>query len=216
MQATAFAAGCAGYRGDAVTTYNTGVDSLNRRYDEAAAAHFGQTAPSFWDYMLHGRIDEYDDAVIAYDGAVEAARQALVAQHPRGADPPRHPRRRCGQGSGWLKEANSGLGARPHPGRDDAADRGRHLPGVDFSSIDFAALQRALGATGRSSFLDPSQFPTASRGQADARPDAPGRRCAPDYAELLQRYYLLTATEKARIYLDGWARARAPTRTCRN
>ncbi|MEJ7629987.1 MAG: hypothetical protein WKF54_10390, partial [Nocardioidaceae bacterium] len=118
--------------------------------------------------------------------------------------------------AGWLKEANSGLGARPHPGRDDAADRGRHLPGVDFSSIDFAALQRALGATGRSSFLDPSQFPTASRGQADARPDAPGRRCAPDYAELLQRYYLLTATEKARIYLDGWARARAPTRTCRN
>ncbi len=78
------------------------------------------------------------------------------------------------------------------------------FPGVDFSSIDFAALQRALAATGRSSFLDPSQFPTAARGQGDPRPDAPGRRCAPDYAELLQRYYLLTATEKARIYLDGW------------
>src|SRR4051794_2903722 len=52
MQSVAFAAGCTRYWADAVTTYNTGVDALNKRYDDAAAAHFGQTAPSIWDFVI--------------------------------------------------------------------------------------------------------------------------------------------------------------------
>lgn len=43
LQNAAFAAGCTRYWGDAITAYNTGVDGLNRRYEEAAANNFGQT-----------------------------------------------------------------------------------------------------------------------------------------------------------------------------
>jgi len=78
------------------------------------------------------------------------------------------------------------------------------FPGIDFSGIDMAALSRRLLAQGRSGFLDPAQFPTAESARKlldllreDGVPPA-------DYGPLLQRYWLLTATEKAGIYLDGW------------
>ncbi len=83
MQSTAFAAGCSRFWGDAVTTYNTGIDGLNKRYDDAAANHFGQSVPSLWDYLIHGELDEYDDALKTYQGAVSSAKAALIAQLTR-------------------------------------------------------------------------------------------------------------------------------------
>lgn len=76
--------------------------------------------------------------------------------------------------------------------------------GIDFSGIDFVALQKKLAAAGRASFVDPTQFHSA----ADAKQLLDLMRqdgAAPtDYGQLLKRYHLLTATEKAGIYLDGW------------
>lgn len=206
MGATTFAAGCSRYWGDAVTTYNTGVDGLNRRYDEAAAGHFGQTGPSLWDYLKNGKLDEYDDALTKYHGAVTAARNALIAQLQR-EEQTLHGTLddAAAKAAGWLKAG---------PTQDSVVALTRAgmmpltvvdlFPGVDFSGIDFAALQRTLAATGRSSFLDPTQFPTAAAAKRMLdlmRADGVSPK---DYGALLQRYYLLTATEKAGIYLDGW------------
>ncbi len=78
------------------------------------------------------------------------------------------------------------------------------FPGVDFASIDFAALQRQLAAAGRSGFLDPTQFPTAAAAKRMLDLMRQDGVAPTEYGPLLQRYYLLTATEKAGIYLDGW------------
>ncbi len=56
LQDAAFAAGCTRNWGDAITTYNTGVDRLNQRYDEAAANNFGlHRARHLWDYLGAGQ-----------------------------------------------------------------------------------------------------------------------------------------------------------------
>ena len=71
------------------------------------------------------------------------------------------------------------------------------FPGYDFSGhrLRGAAAHR-LAATGRSGFLDPTQFPTAAAAKRMLdllRQDG----VAPvDYGPLLQRYYLLTATRR--------------------
>jgi hypothetical protein len=206
LQDAAFAAGCTRYWGDAITTYNAGVDGLNQRYDEAAANNFGQTAPSLWDYLGSGKLDEYADDLNAYQAHVAAARDALIAQLQREEqllDATLDDE--ATQFADWLAK-----------GADDASVLALVragamslsvvdiFPAIDFSSIDMAALRRQLVAQGRSGFLDPTQFPTAESAKLlldllreDGVPPS-------DYAQLLQRYWLLTATEKAGIYLDGW------------
>ncbi len=205
-QGAAFAAGCTRAWGDAITTYDAGIDALNRRYDEAEAQHFGQSAPGLWDYLTHGKIDDYVHDLGAYHQHVAAARAALIAQLKREEQQLHSDLDDAGtRTAGMLKRGPTEAdvlalvraGAMPLGVVDI-------FPGIDFSSLDLAALRRRLAAMGRSGFLDPAQFPTAeaARKLLDLmREDgvAPG-----DYGPLLQRFWLLTACEKAGIYLDGW------------
>ena len=206
LQNAAFAAGCTRYWGDAITAYDTGVDGLNRRYEEAAANNFGQTAPSLWDALTGGTLDEYVGDLREHQAAVSAAREALVAQLQREEQTLQATLDdEAATVSGWLASGASDAsvlalvraGAMPLGVVDI-------FPGIDFSSLDMRALSQRLAALGRSGFLDPSQFPTAesARRLLDLlREDGVPPR---DYGPLLQRYWLLTATEKAGIYLDGW------------
>ncbi len=206
MQNAAFAAGCTRLWGDAITAYNSGVDGLNRRYDEAAANNFDQTAPSLWDYATGGRIDEYIGDLQDHQQAVSAARNALVAQLKREEDALQATLdEEAAKVSGWLAEGATDAsvlalvraGAMPLSVVDI-------FPAVDFSGLDMRALQQRLLAMGRSEFLDPAQFPTAASAKRlldllreDGVPPS-------GYGPLLERFWLLTATEKAGIYLDGW------------
>lgn len=79
-QGASFAAGCTRAWGDAITTYNTGIDGLNRRYEEAEASHFGQSAPGLFDYLTHGKMDDFAHDYVVYQQHVASAKAALVAQ----------------------------------------------------------------------------------------------------------------------------------------
>ena len=206
LQDAAFAGGCLRYWGDAITTYNSGVDGLNQRYDEAAANNFGQTAPSLWDYLTSGRVGDYGDDVRDYESAVASARSALVAELQR-QEQALHGTLddEAAKIAGWLNQGASDAsvlalvrsGAMPLSVVDI-------FPAINFSSIDMAALQHRLLPAGRAGFLDPTQFPTAESAKRMLdllREDGVAPR---DYGPLLQRYWLLTACEKAGIYLDGW------------
>ncbi len=206
LQAAAFSAGCIRSWGDAITTYDTGIDDLNRRYEEAAADNFGQSAPSLWDLVTPGKADDYFEKLGEYHQAVNTAKNVLVAQLEREKQILRgHLDDAAAKVSGLLAkgptEANVlaliRAGAMPLGVVDI-------FPGIDFSSLDMVALRRQLQQMGRSNFLDPSQFPTAAAANkllALMREDGVPPR---EYGPLLQRYWLLTACEKAGIYLDGW------------
>lgn len=189
-----------------MTTYNSGIEGLNRRYEEAVAAEFGQTRPSFCDYLAKGKLDEYDDALTMDSAAVSAASAAVIAQLKR-EEQTLHSTLddAAAKAAGWLKTGSTQETV-------VALTRAGMMPltvvdifgGVDFTQIDFAAPQRTLATTDRSGFLDPTQFPTAAAAKRMLDLMRQDGVAPKDYGPLLQRYYLLTATEKAGIYLDGW------------
>lgn len=138
LQNSAFAAGCTRLWGDAITAYNTGVDGLNRRYEEAAANNFGRTAPSLFDYLTGGEIDEYVGDLQDHQQSVSAARDALVAQLRREEDALQATLDdEATKVSGWLAEGPSDssvlalvrAGAMPLSVVDI-------FPGIDFSGLD--------------------------------------------------------------------------------
>lgn len=206
MQQASFAGGCLRAWGDAITTYNTGVAGLNQRLEEAEANNFGLTGPSFFDYLGDGKLGDYLEDLGAHRGAVAEARRQLIAELTReegrledtlDAEATRI--------SGWLDAGPTDAsvlalvrsGAMPLSAVDI-------FPAVDFSSIDMAALRAQLARQGRLSFLDPTQFPTAEGAKRLLDLLREDGVAPTDYGPLLQRYWLLVATEKAGIYLDGW------------
>jgi hypothetical protein len=205
-QSAAFAAGCTRSFADAITTYNTGVDQLNRRYDEAVANHFGYTAPNLWTYLTGGKLDDFAHDYGQYQQHVSAAKAALVAELKR------EEQKLSGDLDDAAQRISGMLKAGPTDANVLALVRAGAMPlgivdifpGIDFSSLDMAALRNRLASLGRSGFLDPAQFPTASAALRLLDLMREDGVAPTDYGPLLQRYWLLVACEKAGIYLDGW------------
>lgn len=71
------ATGCLNQWGTYVSTYNAGIDDLNRRWSAAAADSFGVSGADYQDSGGPGQ-QEFDQT--GYDGAVASARSTLRAQ----------------------------------------------------------------------------------------------------------------------------------------
>ena len=180
------------------------------------ANHFGYTAPNLWSYLTGGKLDDFAKDYGTYQQHVSAAKAALIAQlkseeQKLHGDLDDEGRRISGMLKAGPTDANVlalvRAGAMPLGVVDI-------FPGIDFSSLDMAALRNRLAALGRSGFLDPSQFPTAAAAKQLLDLMREDGVAPTDYGPLLQRYWLLVACEKAASTSTGGTPARAPTRTC--
>ena len=205
QQAALFAAGCIRYWGDAITTYDTGIDGLNHEYDKAASGHFGFSEPSLLEAARSGHLDTYADDLKAYRAHVSSARTALIAAltvRKNRLDETLDGEARTT--AGWLGAGptDAALVSLMQSGAlaFSAVDL---FPGVDFSAVDMSALMRRLKALGRQGWLVQAGNTSASlKKLLDLlREDGVAPR---DYKDLLQQYWLVKACEKAGIDLSGW------------
>jgi hypothetical protein len=207
LQQVVFAAGCTRSWGDAITTYNQGIDKLNQKYEAAKASHFGLHGPSLWDYVLHGKLDEYAKARRAYEADVAAADASMVSQlKAEKASTLDEPLEQAAKHVGTL--LNQG------PTNNTVLDLFSSgalpiavlmvWPNMDFSSVDMKAVLARLKQLGRLDWLMPSRSESseALKLRLDLlREDGVDPH---DYADLLRQFLLVGACEKAGIDLDGW------------
>jgi hypothetical protein len=205
-EAVMFAAGCVRYWADAIATYDKGIDGLNTTYDNAQGSDFGLHGPSLLDAILHGTLDQYHKDEVAFQGKVDAARTALIADLTRQKNTLAATLdSEATLSSHWLKAGPTDstvlalftAGVLPLSAISS-------FPDVDFRVLDVSAMLARLGSLGRQSWLQPGSNQSSDDLLAELNLLRSAHIPPAQYKDLLQRYLLVKSCENAGIDINGW------------